>query len=161
MAKKYKIYLDVCCLNRPFDDQTQSRIRLEAEAVLEIISRCRTGEWELLSSTALESEIARTPDLSRREQVQEALAIAQRKILVNSEISKRAINLTNYNIKNFDALHIACAEGNADVFLTTDNRLLSKALSYRNNLNVVVANPMVWWTEVTTNPLEGEENDSN
>jgi predicted nucleic acid-binding protein len=161
MAKKYKIYLDVCCLNRPFDDQTQSRIRLEAEAVLEIISRCRTGEWELLTSTALESEIARTPDFSRREQVQEALAIAQQKILVNSEIFKRAIDLTNYNIKNFDALHIACAEGNADVFLTTDNRLLSKALSYRNNLNVVVANPMVWWAEVTNNLLEGEENDPN
>ena len=28
------IYLDVCCLNRPFDDQTQERIRLESEAVL-------------------------------------------------------------------------------------------------------------------------------
>jgi hypothetical protein len=159
MANKYKIYLDVCCLNRPFDDQTQSRIRLETEAILEIVSRCRTGEWELLSSTALESEIARTPDLTRKEQVQEALAIAQYKILITKEISRRAINLTNFNIKNFDALHIACAEGNADVFLTTDNRLLSKALSYRNNLNVLVANPMVWWAEVTTNLLEGEEND--
>ena len=161
MAKKYKIYLDVCCLNRPFDDQTQPRIRLETEAILEIISRCRTGEWELLSSTALESEIARTPDLNRREQVQEALGTAQQKILVTNEISRRAIDLTNFNIKNFDALHIACAEGNADVFLTTDNRLLSKALSYRSNLNVVVANPMVWWAEVTTNLLEGEENDPN
>lgn len=161
MAKKYKIYLDVCCLNRPFDDQTQPRIRLETEAILEIISRCRTGEWELLSSTALESEIARTPDVSRREQVQEANAIAQQKILVNSDISKRATDLTDFGIKNFDALHIACAEGNADIFLTTDSRLLSKALSYRNNLNVAVANPMVWWAEVTTNILEGEENDSN
>lgn len=161
MAKKYKIYLDVCCLNRPFDDQTQPRIRLETEAILEIISRCRTGEWELLSSIALESEIAKTPDLNRREQVQEALATAQQKILVTNEISRRAIDLTNFNIKNFDALHIACAEGNADVFLTTDNRLLSKALSYRSNLNVVVANPMVWWVEVTTNLLEGEENDPN
>ncbi len=161
MPNKYKIYLDVCCLNRPFDDQTQPRIRLETSSILEIVSRCRTGEWELLSSTALESEIARTPDLTRREQVQEALAIAQHKILVTKEISRRAIDLTNFNIKNLDALHIACAEGNADVFLTTDNRLLSKALSYRNNLNVIVANPMVWWAEVTTNLLEGEENDPN
>jgi len=24
-----KIYLDVCCLNRPFDDQVQDRVRLE------------------------------------------------------------------------------------------------------------------------------------
>ncbi len=29
----YKIYLDVCCLNRPFDDWTQERIRLEGEAI--------------------------------------------------------------------------------------------------------------------------------
>ncbi|BAZ16869.1 hypothetical protein NIES4071_87470 [Calothrix sp. NIES-4071] len=161
MVKKYKIYLDVCCLNRPFDDQTQPRIRLETEAILEIISRCRTEEWELLSSTALELEIARTPDLKRREQVQEVLSIAQQKILVNSETSKRAIDLIDFGIKNFDALHIACAEGNADIFLTTDNRLLSKALSYSNNLNVVVANPMVWWAEVTDNFLEGEEDDPN
>ena len=27
-----KIYLDNCCFNRPFDDQTQLRIKLESEA---------------------------------------------------------------------------------------------------------------------------------
>jgi len=155
MAEEYLIYLDVCCLNRPFDDQAQPRIRLETEAILEIIRCCRTGKWKLLSSTALESEIARTPDLTRREQVQEILAIAQLKILVTKEISRRAIDLTKFNLKKFDALHIACAEGNASVFLTTDNRLLSKALNYKNNLNVIVANPIIWWAEVTTNLLEG------
>lgn len=80
---------------------------------------------------------------------------------MTEEIARRAIELTNFNIKNFDALHIACAEGNADVFLTTDNRLLSRALSYKNNLNTIVANPIIWLTEVTTNLVEGEENDPN
>ncbi len=159
MDEKYKIYLDICCLNRSFDDQTQLRIRLETEAILEIISRCRDGEWELVSSTALESEIAQTPDVTRREQVLEALAIAQHQILVTEEISRRAIETTNFNIKNFDALHIACAEGNADILLTTDNRLLSRALNYKNNLNIIVANPMIWLAEVTTNLVEGGEND--
>jgi hypothetical protein len=28
-----KIYLDNCCLNRPFDDQANLRIRLESEAI--------------------------------------------------------------------------------------------------------------------------------
>ncbi|MHC5752237.1 PIN domain-containing protein [uncultured Nostoc sp.] len=123
------------------------------------MSRCRDGGWELVSSTALESEIAQTPDVTRREQVLEALAIAQHQILVTEEISRRAIELTNFNIKNFDALHIACAEGNADIFLTTDNRLLSRALNYKNNLNIIVANPMLWLAEVTTNLIEGGEND--
>ena len=26
-----KIYLDVCCINRPFDDQTEERIRMESD----------------------------------------------------------------------------------------------------------------------------------
>ena len=34
-----KIYLDACCLNRPFDDQSQDRVRLEAEAILLILGR--------------------------------------------------------------------------------------------------------------------------
>jgi hypothetical protein len=38
MNQAYKIYLDVCCLNRPFDQQSQARIRLETEAILEIIN---------------------------------------------------------------------------------------------------------------------------
>jgi predicted nucleic acid-binding protein len=160
MAKKYKIYLDVCCLNRPFDDQNQPRIYLETEAILEILRRCQTGEWELVSSTALELEIAKTPDQNRREEVQLALAFARHKILVTEEIARRAIALTNFKIKNFDALHIACAEGNADIFLTTDNRLLSRALNYKNNLNIIVANPTTWLTEAT-NLVEGEEDDSD
>jgi hypothetical protein len=44
--KMNKIYLDTCCLNRPFDDQTQERIRLESEAMLAILSRIEKGEWE-------------------------------------------------------------------------------------------------------------------
>ena len=33
-----KIYMDVCCYNRPFDDLSQDRIYLETEAILSIIS---------------------------------------------------------------------------------------------------------------------------
>jgi hypothetical protein len=39
MAKSYLIYLDVCCLNRPFDDWTQERIRLEGQTILDIFKR--------------------------------------------------------------------------------------------------------------------------
>jgi hypothetical protein len=46
------IYLDVCCLNRPFDEQTQERIRLEAEAVLFILTKFQVGDWRLLGSEA-------------------------------------------------------------------------------------------------------------
>ena len=62
----YLIYMDVCCFNRPFDDWTQARIRIEAEAVLAIVNRCQAGEWILVSSAALEAEIAQTPNLIRK-----------------------------------------------------------------------------------------------
>jgi hypothetical protein len=35
-----KVYLDVSCLNRPFDNQGQARIRLEAEATALILEEC-------------------------------------------------------------------------------------------------------------------------
>jgi hypothetical protein len=33
-----RVYLDICALKRPFDDQTQPRIRLETDAVLELLA---------------------------------------------------------------------------------------------------------------------------
>jgi hypothetical protein len=36
--KKYRIYLDNCCFNRPYDDQTQMRIYLETQAKLHVQS---------------------------------------------------------------------------------------------------------------------------
>jgi hypothetical protein len=38
------LYLDICCLKRPFDDQAQPRIRLESEAVLGPAIKVRVGE---------------------------------------------------------------------------------------------------------------------
>ena len=64
------IYLDVCCLNRPFDDLTQERVRLESEAVLLILGRCQRGEWQLVGSEAIALEIKQTRDLERKSQLQ-------------------------------------------------------------------------------------------
>lgn len=120
-----KIYLDVCCLNRPFDDQTQDRIRLESEAVLTILSRCQSGEWQLVGSQFIEFEISKIPDGERRQKVSILARLAGLKVLVDEEIRRYAIELQNLGFKPFDALHIASAEkGNTDVFLTTDDSLL-------------------------------------
>lgn len=139
---QYVIYLDVCCLNRPYDDWNQPRIRLEAEAVLAIIERCQSRDWRLVNSTALESEIAQTPNPTRVAQVMESLSIAQNKILVTETITQKAIDLTSLSFKFYDALHLVCAEAaKADVLLTTDDRLRRKALTCRDNLKIQVANP--------------------
>jgi predicted nucleic acid-binding protein len=53
--------------------------------------------------------------------------------------------LIELGFKFYDALHLAFAEaGGADVFLTTDDRLLRKAQQYKNSITVTVENPVIW-----------------
>lgn len=104
------IYLDVCCLNRPFDNQVQERIRLESEAVLAILSGCERGKWYLVNSEVIEYEVSLTPDLEKREKVIAFTSLAHDKINVDSRVEKRANYLVGLGFKSFDALHLACAE---------------------------------------------------
>lgn len=58
------VYLDVCALNRPLDDQNQMRIRLEADAVLLILSHARERTLQMVVSPVHASETAASPDLA-------------------------------------------------------------------------------------------------
>lgn len=51
------IYLDNCCYNRPFDDQTQERIHLESEAVLSILKMGQMKRAVIVGSEILELEM--------------------------------------------------------------------------------------------------------
>ena len=64
-----KIYLNNCCFNRPYDDQTQLRIRLEAEAKLKIQEDIRNGVIELVWSYILDYENGMNPFSERKEQI--------------------------------------------------------------------------------------------
>ena len=57
MSAIYKIYLDVCCLNRTLDDSGQFRIRIKAEAVTEIIQNCEEGKYILINSDIIEFKV--------------------------------------------------------------------------------------------------------
>lgn len=104
-----KIYLDVCCLNRPFDDQTQDRIRLESEAILTILGRYQSREWQLVGSQVIEFEISKIPDGERRQKVSILAGLAELKVLIDKEIRRCAIELQNLGFKPFDTLHISSA----------------------------------------------------
>lgn len=149
MWKNMKVYLDACCLNRPFDDQSQNRIRLESEAILIIINRLHSKEWEWIGSDVLVAELENTPDIEKRNYLKELAACVHLNVAVaKSEIS-RAAELEQFGFKAFDAMHIACAESaEADVFLTTDDKLLKNAQREQNNLHVKAANPLSWLTEI-------------
>ena len=55
-----KIYLDNCCFNRPYDDQTQIRISLETQAKLYVQGLVRERKVELVTSYVLWYENSRT-----------------------------------------------------------------------------------------------------
>jgi hypothetical protein len=61
--------MDVCCLNRPFDDLSQTKVLFEAEAVLSIISLCENSTWVLVTSSVVDYELSRMSDEDRYEQV--------------------------------------------------------------------------------------------
>jgi len=44
------IYLDLCCFNRPCDDQSQLRVRLETEAKLSLQDKVRGGALAFLEN---------------------------------------------------------------------------------------------------------------
>ena len=144
-----RVYLDICCLNMPFDDQSKERIKLETDAVLSILDNCQTGEWILIGSEVIDLEISKTPDAERKKKVSILSSIASSKIIINEEIVKRAIVISKLKFHPYDALHIACAEkSNADVMLTTDDDLLQKALPSVNFLKIRIGNPVSWLMEV-------------
>jgi hypothetical protein len=93
MSKDYLVYLDVCCLNRPFDDQKQDRIRLETEAIIIILNKCTTENWQLVTSNAIEAEIANISNREKLKQIIEILSIATTRILVNETIASRTLEL--------------------------------------------------------------------
>ena len=148
--------MDVCCLNRPFDTLEQERVRLEADAILSIVRRCQNGEWSLVNSDAIEFELEKMPNPEKAEQVASLVTIAQTKIISNQAIEKRAQALISLGFKLYDALHVAFSEAaSADVLLTTDDRLLNRALKLTSVLNVQVANPVTWL--MTIRQVEGAD----
>jgi hypothetical protein len=66
MDKEITIYMDCCCLNRPADDQTQDKIRIETDAIIAILFKCYYGSWKLIGSDVIKFEILKTPDLNKR-----------------------------------------------------------------------------------------------
>ena len=139
------LFLDNCCLSRPTDDQTQLRIRQEAQAVLEILRQVEHGHHLLLASSYLLVEIRRNPDLERQHEVLQSLMPLATIIRASAEIESRARLLESLGLRTYDALHVAASEhAHADCLITTDDKLLNFALRHANILTVRVLNPLAW-----------------
>jgi predicted nucleic acid-binding protein len=122
-----RIYLDNCAFNRPFDDQSQIRIRLESEAKLYIQEKIRQQEIELVWSYILDFENEQNPFEERRKVIEKWKSVAVLDIEETQKLLATANTLLKEGIRAKDALHVASAiEGKASYFLTTDDKLIKK-----------------------------------
>ena len=146
-----RVYLDNCCFNRPYDDQSQFKVSMETRAKLHIQDLIRHGRLELVDSFMLAFENGANPDRMRRdainsfrEQYRNYYIPFERKEMLLPAIEA----IMETGVKYKDAVHVACAEyAKCDYLLTTDTRLLK----YRSG-KVRIVNPL----EFTQNEEEEE-----
>lgn len=148
-----KIYLDNCCLNRPYDDQTQIRISLETQAKLYVQDMIKKRKIDLATSYVLWYENSQNPYETKRISIGEFLQKNSVEYIDTDradEIRLKAEEIMKTGIKTKDAYHIACAiRSSCDCFLTTDDRLLK----YRTS-EIQIMNPIDFIRR-----LEGDCND--
>jgi predicted nucleic acid-binding protein len=143
-----KVYFDACCLNRPFDDQSQERIKLETEAILLVLLKLESGNIQWINSEVLEYEIHRMPDKEKQQKIETFFNLGNKKVLFGKGEENRAKELKGLGFNTYDSFHIACAEsGGADVFLTTDDMLIKMSKKNNDKLKVKVKNPINWIAE--------------
>ncbi|MEH2952483.1 hypothetical protein VV089_05725 [Candidatus Merdisoma sp. JLR.KK011] len=139
------IYLDNCCYNRPFDDQSQIKIHLEAQAKLHIQGKIREGIYDLTWSYILDYENGKNPYEEKR------MAIAPWRTIASTYISEEteailtfAESLALKGIKTYDALHISCAvAAHCEYYLTTDKKLLNTPIP-----EIKIVSPIVFVNEM-------------
>lgn len=143
-----KVYLDNCCYNRLFDDRSNIKNYLEREAVLIIMQKAFDKELIIVGSDILEIEMLKIKNNDKRNDIEGVYnVLITDTIKVTSEIKKRAIQIREMsNIKAFDSLHLASAEMEADVLLTTDIKFLKG--SQKIKPKIAVKNPVEFVMEV-------------
>ena len=120
-----RIYLDNCCFNRPYDDQSQIRIQIESEAKLFIQAKILAGEIELAWSYILDFENSANPFPERRWSIAQWKTMAVVDVIESPSILEHAQQFESQGLRGKDALHIACAlETGCECFLTTDDHVI-------------------------------------
>ena len=144
-----RIYLDTWAINRLMDDQSQMRVRLEAEAIEYFFLLLQAGKVIWIASSALEAEIRRNRDVQCRENALGMLSYATEFLLPNMEVSDRARFLNSLGYGKFDALHLSIAESaKVDWLLTTDDQFVRQAGRGLGNSFIRVANPLDYVQQV-------------
>lgn len=135
--KNINLYLDNCCFNRPYDDQSQLIIKLETEAKIAIQESIKKGLYLLHWSYILDFENSNNPFIERKTEIQKWKELSVSDIEETDAILEKMNKLCTFGFKSMDSLHISCAiEQNCNYFLTVDKGILKKA-KYINGIEVL------------------------
>ncbi len=122
------VYLDNCAIQRPLDDRTQLRVRIEAEAIEAVLREVERGGVGLLHSDVLLAESRAAIDPIRHDFAAEILARCTASVRLTPQVEACAGPFRDAGMKALDALHLASAViGGADFLCTTDDRFLARA----------------------------------
>jgi len=136
-----RLYLDVCALCRPFDEQQTLRVRLETDAYYLILNAVQSGRYRLVVSPV---HIAEIRDIQNTKERLELLALLQSvgetPTWDLADIRRRAEELFAQSFGAADAAHAAFAEAGAEYFVSCDDRLLKKC--HRKGVRVPAVNPV-------------------
>lgn len=143
-----RIYLDMCCLKREFDDQTQLRVQFETEAIIAVLGWVAEGRASTFRSPAHDLENARNPDPERAAAVGGWLERLNPPLEVPESVVHRTRVLQQAGLKPLDSYHLAWAEEwGAEILLTTDDRLLSFGKARRGELRLQITDPVTFVRE--------------
>ena len=133
-----RIYLDNCCFNRPYDDQTSLIVRFETDAKLRVQELIKQNELELVWSFVLDYENASNPFEEVKKKISEWKSFAVIDCDYSDEVEQRANQLMQLVLRQIDASHIACAIlSQTDYFLTVDKKVLNKSIKEIKVLNPI------------------------
>lgn len=137
------IYLDVCALCRPFDDQDYARIRLETNAINLILSNVKEGVYNLMISPVHIKELESISDDFERIELLNLLNSFGKQKKYNSDLIRSRIEeLLLYNFGIADASHIAFSEFYKSQFISCDDKLLK--LCNKNDIKIKCMNPTIF-----------------
>ena len=126
---KPKLYLDNCCFNRPFDDQSQLLVRLETEAIFFIQEEIKKGTFDLVWSYVLDMENNVNPYPGRKKSVQAWKSFARMDVEESEALLVLMESFEKRKVKSYDALHLAAAVvASAEFFITVDRGILNKPI---------------------------------
>jgi predicted nucleic acid-binding protein len=137
------VYLDVCCLKRPFDDQRSARVQLETAAVAGLIDQAERESIRLVRSPAHAIENDRNPREDRRLAASIWLRTARVEVPFSENVASRAREIAGLGFGTLDALHVSFAEEAGSRWLvTTDDQLIALGRRHRGALRLEVTNPI-------------------